>query len=167
MQAPSRSRSGEGRESFRALGAALRLKTRAMPWARPISCARQASPTCLHFDPRAGHERKSLEEMVAVAEALGAAACLSDRSESRGLRRRDRGARQDGRGDGIAVQDGDAVAAPDLKRTQPTGRAAMPAACRCLKLARQHFPGARLGGGMFSFFTELNRKRRRTNSSTS
>ena len=48
----------------------------------------------------------------------------------------------------------------DLKSTLP-GSVWPPAppAAKMFRAARKAFPGARVGGGMFSFFTELNRKR--------
>ncbi|HTN97822.1 MAG TPA: hypothetical protein VL101_12670, partial [Nordella sp.] len=50
--------------------------------------------------------------------------------------------------------------APDMKSTQPTGPwAPCPPLADIYKLARLQFPGARIGGGMLSYFTEVNRKR--------
>jgi D-apionolactonase len=50
--------------------------------------------------------------------------------------------------------------APDLKCTLPGSPwPPCPPLGDCYRVARAAFPGARLGGGMFSFFTELNRKR--------
>jgi D-apionolactonase len=114
-----------------------------------------------HHDPRAGHDRESLERMVAVASAIGADPWLEAIV-----------AKVDGFEDEIAEL-GKTVKgmgapfktvllspAPDLKSTQPTGPwPPCPPLRDVYRLARQHFPGARLGGGMFSFFTELNRKR--------
>ncbi|MBV8402272.1 MAG: hypothetical protein JOZ17_26650, partial [Acetobacteraceae bacterium] len=50
--------------------------------------------------------------------------------------------------------------APDLKSTTP-GQAwpPCPALDALYRAARRAFPGVKLGGGMFSYFTELNRKR--------
>ena len=51
--------------------------------------------------------------------------------------------------------------APDLKCTLPGSPwPPCPPLEACYQAARNAFPGARLGGGMFSFFTELNRKSR-------
>ena len=48
----------------------------------------------------------------------------------------------------------------DLKSVLPGGvRPAAPPLAELYRAARKAFPGVRLGGGMFSFFTELNRKR--------
>jgi hypothetical protein len=50
--------------------------------------------------------------------------------------------------------------APDLKCTLPGSEwPPAPDAARLYDAARAAFPGARIGGGMFSYFTELNRKR--------
>jgi len=50
--------------------------------------------------------------------------------------------------------------APDLKCTLPGSPwPPCPPLADVYRAARQAFPGTRLGGGMFSFFTELNRKR--------
>jgi hypothetical protein len=50
--------------------------------------------------------------------------------------------------------------ASDMKSTQPTGPwPPCPPLADIYKLARLLFPDARIGGGMMSFFTELNRKR--------
>ena len=50
--------------------------------------------------------------------------------------------------------------APDLKCTLPGSPwPPCPPLEACYQAARNAFPGARLGGGMFSFFTELNRKK--------
>ncbi len=47
----------------------------------------------------------------------------------------------------------------DLSRSSPAARGHRPRNCEALyAAARDAFPGVRLGGGMFSFFTELNRK---------
>jgi hypothetical protein len=115
----------------------------------------------IHHDPRSGHDRKTLEEGVSIASALGATPWLEAVVASV---------------DGFQVEVeklGETVKAmgspfpvvllspaPDLKCTLP-GSVWPPAppADRMFKVARQAFPQARLGGGMFSFFTELNRKR--------
>ena len=48
----------------------------------------------------------------------------------------------------------------DLKSVLPGGpRPPAPPLEELYKAAREAFPGVKLGGGMFSFFTELNRKR--------
>jgi hypothetical protein len=50
--------------------------------------------------------------------------------------------------------------APDLKCTLPGSHwPPCPPLDACYRASRTAFPGVRLGGGMFSFFTELNRKR--------
>jgi hypothetical protein len=114
-----------------------------------------------HYDPRRAHDRNTLRQMVVVAGALGATPWLEavvttvDDFEHE------------------ITELGEAVAAigspfetvllspaPDLKCTLP-GSVWPPAppAAEMFRAAREAFPGVRLGGGMFSFFTELNRKR--------
>jgi len=114
-----------------------------------------------HYDPRRGHDRDTLEEEAAVAASLGATPWLETLITTV---------------DGF-VEEIDALGAAaatigspfatvllspisDLKSTLP-GSVWPPAppAAKMFRAARKAFPGARIGGGMFSFFTELNRKR--------
>lgn len=113
------------------------------------------------YDPLRGHEETVLEQMARAAQALGAEAWLEfviptvDRFEED----IDRAAR-------VAVDLGSPFTtvmvspAPDLKSTLP-GSPWPPCAPldASYRAARKAFPNARIGGGMFSFFTELNRKR--------
>jgi hypothetical protein len=114
-----------------------------------------------HHDPRRGHDARTLKSCVAVAEALGAAAWLEAVI-----------AKVEGFEDEVAELGETAKAmgspfatvlvspASDLKCTLPGSVwPPCPPAEALYRLARKAFAGARLGGGMFSFFTELNRKR--------
>ncbi|SME90289.1 hypothetical protein SAMN06265365_101295 [Tistlia consotensis] len=114
-----------------------------------------------HYDPRRGHDRTALERSAALAARLGATPWLEAVI-----------ATVEAAGQEVAAL-GETVAAlgspfevvllspaPDLKCTLP-GSVWPPApdAEALFRAARQAFPKARLGGGMFSYFTELNRKR--------
>jgi D-apionolactonase len=123
----------------------------------------QAAPSHLvcYYDPRLGHGLADLRRMAGVGKALGAELWLEyviptvDRFKS------------DIQELGRAVSDLNnpfatvmVSPAPDLKCTLPGSPwPPCPALDDCYRVARTAFPGARLGGGMFSFFTELNRKR--------
>jgi hypothetical protein len=113
-----------------------------------------------HHDPRRGHGRVEMERCVELARRIGAAAWLEAVIE-----------KVDGFEDEVAALGRTARAlgdpftvvllspATDLKSTLP-GSAGPP--CPPLdalyRAGRKAFPRARLGGGMFSYFTELNRK---------
>lgn len=114
-----------------------------------------------HYDPRRGHGPETLAEAVAVAGSIGATPWLEavivgiDEAETEVLAL---GAVVRSLGSPFAT----ILLSPaaDLKGTLP-GSAWPPApeAKALFEAARVAFPGARLGGGMFSLFTELNRKR--------
>jgi hypothetical protein len=130
---------------------------------RSLGALRQVAPSHLvcYYDPRLGHRQADLERMSAIGKALGAELWLEfvvpsvDHFEQE-------------------IQDlGRAVAeladpftvvmispASDLKCTLPGSPwPPCPPLDSCYRVARAAFPDARIGGGMFSFFTELNRKR--------
>ena len=117
----------------------------------------------LHHDPRAGHGRDTLARMREVAHEIGAVPWL----EAVIVCTDDAGAQAEVRALGdIARYLGDPFAtvlvspAPDLKSTLPGSPwPAAPDAGALYDAARAAFPRARIGGGMFSYFTELNRKR--------
>ena len=128
-----------------------------------LDALRQAAPSHLvcHYDPRHGHSQVELKRMATLGKALGAEAWLEfviptvDHFEQdiqelgRALIRLDNPF--------AAVM---ISPAPDLKCTLPGSPwPPCPALDVCYRLARANFPPVRLGGGMFSFFTELNRKR--------
>jgi hypothetical protein len=114
-----------------------------------------------HYDPRLGHDQKSLKAMLKVAQALKAEAWLEAVIT-----------RVEGFEEEIAslaklvsrLKSPFAAVflspASDMKSTQPTGPwPPCPPLADIYKLARLLFPAARIGGGMMSYFTELNRKR--------
>ncbi|MFQ6554208.1 hypothetical protein AAD018_017840 [Aestuariibius insulae] len=116
----------------------------------------------LHHDPRTGHDRASLEAMLDVANAIGAPPWLEAVIEATD----DAGARAElqslGETAAALGRPFDTVLvspAPDLKCTLPGSVwPDTPDAAALYEAARSAFPGARIGGGMFSYFTELNRK---------
>jgi D-apionolactonase len=114
-----------------------------------------------HHDPRRGHDRDTLARSVAAARALGATPWLEAivahvdgfEAEIAAL-----GATVAGLGSPFPV----VLVSPeaDLKSTPPgSAWPPCPPAPEFYRAARRAFPGASLGGGMFSTFTELNRKR--------
>ena len=117
----------------------------------------------LHHDPRAGHDRGTLAAMIEVARAVGAAPWLEAVVEAPD----DAGAAAelDALGDLARALGGPfgtvlVSPAPDLECTLPGSEwPPAPDAAGLYDAARRAFPGARIGGGMFSYFTELNRKR--------
>jgi hypothetical protein len=114
-----------------------------------------------YYDPREGHDEGTLREFAKTAAALGAEPWLEAVIVS-----------VDGFREEIAAL-GRTVSslgspfpvvlvspAPDLKCTLPGSPwPPAPAPREFCAAARAAFPGARLGGGMFSLFTEMNRKR--------
>lgn len=117
----------------------------------------------LHHDPRSGHDRASLEAMLEVARDLGADPWL----EAVIAAPDDAGAAEEVAALGqIAQTLGDPFRTvlvspgPDLKCTLPGSVwPEAPEATALYDATRRAFPGARIGGGMFSYFTEFNRKR--------
>ncbi len=117
----------------------------------------------LHHDPRAGHDCATLKAMLDVAEAIGAAPWLEAVIQSTD----DIGTVAEIAALGQMATDlGDPFAtvlvspAPDLKCTLPGSVwPDAPDAAALYARTRDAFPQARIGGGMFSYFTELNRKR--------
>lgn len=128
--------------------------------ASTIKTAAPAHLVC-YYDPRVGHSLNDLKRMVELGKKLGTDLWLEfvipsiDNFES------------DIRDAGRAVADlGNPFStvmvspAPDLKCTLPGSPwPPCPPLEACYQATRKAFPGVRLGGGMFSFFTELNRKR--------
>jgi hypothetical protein len=128
--------------------------------ASAIKTAAPAHFVC-HYDPRFGHGSNDLKRMAELGKKLGTDLWLEfvipsvDNFES------------DIRDAGRAVADlGNPFStvmvspAPDLKCTLPGSPwPPCPPLEACYGAARKAFPSVRIGGGMFSFFTELNRKR--------
>ncbi|MBV9492318.1 MAG: hypothetical protein JO069_21700 [Verrucomicrobia bacterium] len=113
------------------------------------------------YDPSRGHQEPALEQMARAAQALGAQAWLEfviptvDRFEEE-IEKVGRAAADLGSPFATVM----VSPAPDLKCTLPGSPwPPCPPLDACYRAVRKAFPGARLGGGMFSFFTELNRKR--------
>lgn len=114
-----------------------------------------------YYDPREGHNRGTLRAIVETAEALGALPWLEAvivsvedfRDEIAAL-----GREVAALGSPFPVVL--VSAAPDLKCTLPGSPwPPAPPPREFFAAARAAFPDVRLGGGMFSYFTELNRKR--------
>jgi hypothetical protein len=128
--------------------------------ASAIKTAAPAHLVC-HYDPRFGHGPNDLKRMAELGKKIGTDLWLEfvipsvEHFEN------------DIHGAGRAVADlGNPFStvmvspAPDLKCTLPGSPwPPCPPLEACYQAAREAFPRARLGGGMFSFFTELNRKR--------
>lgn len=114
-----------------------------------------------HYDTRLGHDQKSLSAMLKVARALEADAWLEAvvtkvkgyQEEIRDLAKQVARLRSPFKAVFLSP-------ASDMKSTQPTGPwPPCPPLADIYQLARDLFPGARIGGGMMSYFTEINRKR--------
>lgn len=114
-----------------------------------------------HFDPSRGHDRASLAGALGVAAAIGARPWLE--AVISGVEEFE----QEIEALGALVAE---LGTPfevvllshlaDLKCTLPGSVwPPTPSPIEMVRAARQAFPGARIGGGMFSFFTEFNRKR--------
>jgi D-apionolactonase len=124
---------------------------------------KDAAPAHLvcHYDPRLGHTHQDLRQMAEVGKEIGAQLWLEfvipsvdnfeeDISEA--------GCRAAELGDPFSTVM--VSPAPDLKCTLPGSPwPPCPPLEACYKAARKAFPDAHIGGGMFSFFTELNRKK--------
>ncbi len=117
----------------------------------------------LHHDPRAGHRLETLSCMLKVVRDIGAEPWLEAVIE----RTDNAGAQAEVIALGATARDlGDPFPtvlvspAPDLKCTLPGSPwPDAPEASALYDTARAAFPKARIAGGMFSYFTELNRKR--------
>lgn len=128
-----------------------------------IEMARPLSPHHLicHYDPRRGHSAATLKQQLAIARELRAEPWLE------AVITRVEGWQDEVSALGLAVG---ALGNPfpvvmlspasDLKCTLPgTTWPPCPPASDLFRHARACFPKAKLAGGMFSYFTELNRKR--------
>ena len=128
-----------------------------------IDLVRRAAPRLLvcHYDPRRRHGPHELAAYRSLCERTGAACELEVVVESV----EDHAAEL--KGVALLVREAELPLAAvavcpvgDLKAVLPGGqRPPAPPLSALFAAAREAFPGVRVGGGMFSFFTELNRKR--------
>jgi hypothetical protein len=132
----------------------------ALARAEEIGRAPPAHLVC-HYDPRRGHDRESLARAVAAAQALSATPWLEATiAEVDGFQEEMAALGETVRALGSPFPVVLVAPASDLKCTLPGSPwPPCPPADELFRAARAAFPGARLGGGMFSYFTELNRKR--------
>jgi hypothetical protein len=114
-----------------------------------------------HYDPRFGHSYSDLKRMSVLGSAIGAEPWLEfvipnvENFES-DIKTAGESVRELGSPFSVVM----VSPAPDLKCTLPGSPwPPCPPLDQCYQAAKKAFPSARLGGGMFSFFTELNRKR--------
>ena len=130
---------------------------------RRLDLLKRAAPRFLvcHFDPRQQHGLQELYGYRVLCEQSGADCVLEIvvqsvedyRSELDHVARLVKQA-------GLKPSSVAVVPVGDLKSVLPDGpRPPAPALEKLYSVTRVTFPGARIGGGMFSFFTELNRKR--------
>jgi hypothetical protein len=133
------------------------------PATRELALLKLAAPRFLicHFDPRRKHGLKELSSYRTLCEQTSADAVLEVVVESV-----DQYGAELGRLSDLVRQSGLELSAiavcpvGDLKSVLPGGaRPPAPPLEDLYRAARGAFPGIKLGGGMFSFFTELNRKR--------
>ncbi len=128
-----------------------------------LGLLKHASPRFLvcHFDPRQKHGLKELYGYRMLCEQTGAQAVLEIVVESvdgykKELQRLAGMVKQSG----LKLVGIEVVPVGDLKSVLPGGpRPPAPPLEDLYAAARAAFPGIKLGGGMFSFFTEFNRKR--------
>jgi hypothetical protein len=113
------------------------------------------------FDPRAGHGRQELEGYRQLCEKTGAECQLEvvvDSVEHYATELA--GVASLAREAGLAPAGIAVCPAGDLQGVLPgSPRPPAPPLRALYESVREAFPGVRLGGGMFTFFTELNRKR--------
>jgi hypothetical protein len=133
---------------------------KALNLADRLRAVRPAHLIC-HYDPRRGHSRESLHQLATTAKALGVApwleAVITEIEDFAGeIAALGEAIRRIGSPFPVVL----VSPAPDMKCTLPGSPwPPCPPADEVYRAARQAFPGVRLGGGMFSYFTELNRKR--------
>jgi hypothetical protein len=116
-----------------------------------------------HHDPRRGHDAATLSRQVEAAVAMGAEPWLEavvEQVDDAGAIREIAALGKIAAGLSHPFTTVLVSPAPDLKCTLP-GSVWPPAPDAAKLYAATHmaFPKSRIGGGMFSFFTELNRKR--------
>src|SRR6202022_4102507 len=114
-----------------------------------------------YYDPRLGHRASDLQRMAAIGQTLGIELWLefvipSVENFTQDIRDLARSVAEIGNPFAVHL----VSPAPDLKCTLPGSPwPPCPPLEDCYRAARSAFPHVRLGGGMFSYFTELNRKR--------
>ncbi len=125
-----------------------------------LSTIRPGQIVC-HFNPALGHDEATLRVLVETARKLGDEIWLEAVIQSIDGFEAELSAL--GRWvDALERPFGTVLVspAPDLKCTLPgSAWPDAPPPRRFFEVARLAFPGARIGGGMFSYFTEMNRKR--------
>lgn len=130
---------------------------------RNLDLLRLAAPKMLvcHYDPREKPGTQALYGYRVLCEQTGAQ-CLLEVVVERidGFAEELRNVAQAVRESGLKPASVAVVPAGDLKSVLPGGeRPPAPPLDALYAAARAAFPGVAIGGGMFSFFTELNRKR--------
>jgi hypothetical protein len=138
-----------------------------------VQLIKQAHPAFLacHFDPRKNHNAKTMRQFAELDAATGAelvleavVPCLDgdgNPTDDLAVMRRDIGSIATAASEGRAKFARIAVSPScDLKCTLPGSIfPKAPGWAELMAAARAAFPGTPIGGGMFSYFTELNRKR--------
>ncbi|WP_118134530.1 hypothetical protein [Oceanicella sp. SM1341] len=144
------------------LGLGLQPESVAASWEAEV-LLRGLAPAHLvcHHDPRRGHDGTSLAAQAGLARAIGAEAWLEAVVASvDGFEAEIAALGETVRALGAPFETVLTSPAPDLKCTLPGSPwPATPPATALAAATREAFPGKRIGGGMFSYFTELNRKR--------
>jgi hypothetical protein len=132
----------------------------ALTYAKTLAAIGAAHVIC-HFDPRRGHDRGNLQRSLEAATALGATPWLEAVIVAVENFQEEIAALGKMVGDlGSPFPVVLVSPASDLKCTLPgSAWPPCPPADQLYRAARLAFPHAKLGGGMFSYFTELNRKR--------
>jgi D-apionolactonase len=113
------------------------------------------------YDPGRTHDARTMAEFAKLAEAIGAELVLEAVLPTGGPLREEAGRiAAAAREAGLAFRTVFVSPAPDLRGTLPGSPwPECPKLEEVYAAMRAAFPGARLGGGTYNFFTELNRKR--------
>jgi hypothetical protein len=127
-----------------------------------VAVIKEAAPAHIvcYYDPRLGHGHQDLKRMAEAGTEIGAELWLefvipSVENFEEAIREAGRAAAELGNPFSVVM----VSPAPDLKCTLPGSPwPPCPPLEACYQAARKAFPRSRIGGGMFSFFTELNRK---------
>ncbi|HWK64216.1 MAG TPA: hypothetical protein VNS34_04710 [Rhizobiaceae bacterium] len=155
---------GDVKGQMPGLGVGLQPEDASAAW-RHAETLRQlgVAHVIAHHDPRRGHDAETLAEQLKAAIAIGAQPWLEavvEKVDDAGAASEIAALGKVAAGLGHPFTTVLVSPAPDLKCTLP-GSVWPPApdAAKLYAATRAAFPGSRIGGGMFSFFTELNRKR--------